>query len=153
MTTETPSINSAAFAEAITELPLSAVYSKVSELRNSIAHLHRSNAELRLFLEESQDPEEEKKELEGYILENEGVVASMDERVSLLKTELENRGQPWVEGEERKDGDDGETQVSLESTGTGTGTGTGTSALTNGSGSAGHGDRGEDAGQDDGVYL
>lgn len=151
MTTETPSINLAAFAEAITELPLSAVYSKVSELRNSIAHLHRSNAELRLFLEESQDTEEEKKELEGYILENEGVVASMNERVSLLKTELENRGQPWVEGE-RKDGD-GETEASSEPTETtGTGTGTGANALTNGSGSAGHGDR-ENTGQDDGVYL
>ncbi|KAJ5113035.1 hypothetical protein N7456_001569 [Penicillium angulare] len=151
MTTAAPPIDPAAFAEAITELPLSAVYNKISELRNSIAHLHRSNSELRLFLEESQDTEEEKKELEGYILENEGVITSINVRVSLLKTELENRGQPWVEGEERKYGDgDGitETQGPSEST-------TGNNAQTNGSGSrpAEHADQGENAGQDDGVYL
>ncbi|KAJ5281885.1 hypothetical protein N7478_007257 [Penicillium angulare] len=151
MTTTAPSIDPTAFAEAITELPLSAVYSKISELRNSIAHLYRSNSELRLFLEESQDTEEEKKELEGYILENEGVVTSINVRVSLLKTELEKWGQPWVEGEEREDGDgdrNAETQDHSESTGaeSGTGTSTGNNALTNGSGSG-------SAGQDDGVYL
>ncbi|KAJ5610777.1 hypothetical protein N7510_007496 [Penicillium lagena] len=96
-----------AFASAIQELPLSAVYAKVSELRNSIAHLHRSNAELRTFLAESQDPEEEKKELEGYVAENEDVIASMNVRIALLKTEVERRGQSWVEAEE-KEGDDGD---------------------------------------------
>ncbi|KAJ5909094.1 hypothetical protein N7495_001776 [Penicillium taxi] len=96
MSSQTTPINPAAFAEAITELPLSAVYSKVLELRNSIAHLHRSNAELRLFLAEyPQGTEEEKKEMEGYVAENEGVIASIEERLSLLKTELENRGQAW----------------------------------------------------------
>lgn len=106
MSSESLPINPSAFAEAIKDLPLSAVYSKVAELRNSIAHLHRSNSELRLFLTESQDPEEEKKELEGYVIENEGVIASMNERVQLLKTELENRGQPWVEEDKEKEGED-----------------------------------------------
>lgn len=103
MATETTSINAAAFAEAIQELPLSAVYGKVAELRNSIAHLHRSNSELRVFLTESSDPEEEKKELESYVTENEGVIASMNERIKLLRTEVENRGQPWLEVEDERE--------------------------------------------------
>lgn len=103
MSATTLSIDPAAFAEAITELPLSAVFSKVSELRNSIAHLHRSNAEIRSFLEETNDTEEEKKSLEEYIDENKGVIASMEERVLLLKKELENRGQPLVEAEKGED--------------------------------------------------
>lgn len=79
------------------------------------------------------------------------MITSINVRVSLLKTELENRGQPWVEGEDRKDGNgngDAETQGTSEST-------TGNNAQTNGSGSrpAEHADQGENAGQDDGVYL
>lgn len=141
MSSESLRINPAAFAEAIQELPLSAVYSKVAELRNSIAHLHRSNAELRLFVTESQDPEEEKKELEGYMSENEGVIASMNERVELLKKELENRGQPWVEVEEDKN-ENGEQAAD--------------GPMTNGSATAtAVADSSANAGQqdEDGVYL
>ncbi|KAL2011780.1 hypothetical protein VTN00DRAFT_4498 [Thermoascus crustaceus] len=103
MSAESQPITPAAFAEAIKSLPLSAVYAKVSELRNSIAHLHRSNAELRLFIAENEADEAtaseaEKRELEGYIAENEGVIAAMTERIALLRTEIEvNRGQTWVE--------------------------------------------------------
>ncbi|CAI7587343.1 unnamed protein product [Penicillium pancosmium] len=86
-------INPEAFTEALKELPLSAVYAKVSELRNSIAHLHRSNAEMKDFLEASQS-DDERREMEGYIRENEGVFASMRER-----TEVERRGQSWIEEE------------------------------------------------------
>ena len=96
-------IHSAVFAEAIQELPLSAVYGKVAELRNSVSHLHRSNAEIRLFISESSgqnDHEPEKKELERYISENEDVIKSMNERISLLKVEVENRGQVWIETEQ-----------------------------------------------------
>ncbi|KAJ5637380.1 hypothetical protein N7490_007259 [Penicillium lividum] len=103
MSTESHAIDPTDFAEAIADLPLSAVYSKVSEIRNSIAHLHRSNDELRLFLAESKDSEEDKKELEGYIMENEGVVTSMTERISLLRVEVERRGQTWLETGEKED--------------------------------------------------
>ncbi|CAL5873505.1 uncharacterized protein PFLUO_LOCUS7785 [Penicillium psychrofluorescens] len=107
MATQSIPISPSAFAAALEELPLSALYAKVSELRNSMAHLHRSNAELRAFLAETQDPEEEKEELAGYVAENEVVVASMNVRIALLKTEVERRGQVWVETEvkEREDGD------------------------------------------------
>lgn len=143
-------INPTAFAEAIQELPLSAVYSKVAELRNSIAHLHRSNTELRLFLSESEDPEEEKKELEGYVTENEGVIASMNQRVELLKTELENRGQPWVEVDVEKgenDNDNGQEQTADGSMANGNAHGTG---------GVGEDQATANAGQpqdEDGVYL
>lgn len=143
MSTQTRTINLEAFAEAIKELPLSTVYSKVSELRNSIAHLHRSNAELRLFLEESRDPEDEKKELEGYVTENEGVITSMNERIALLKTELENRGQPWdeVEDDQDKDGEGQEPPADAP--------------VTNGSSGVAAAHSTSTAGQDgqDGVYL
>lgn len=103
-------ITPSSFATAIKELPLSALYSKAVELHNSIGHLERSNAELRAFLAESCDSEGEKKELEGYVTENEEVIASMKERIAMLKIEVENRGQVWVELEELKVDDGGGNQ-------------------------------------------
>ncbi|KAB8229302.1 hypothetical protein ETB97_009141 [Aspergillus alliaceus] len=100
MSTESLPITLAAFAEAIKELPLSTVYAKASELRNSIAHLRRSNEELRAFVNESCDTEGEARELETYITENEQVMGSMNERISLLKSEIEGRGQQWIEMED-----------------------------------------------------
>lgn len=140
MSTESLPINPAAFVQAIKELPLSAVHSKVLELHNSIAHLHRSNAEMRLFLAESDETEEEKKELQGYVEENEDVVVSMRVRVELLKTELQNRGKPWVELEEKAN-EDGETVEAPATNGTGA-----ESHSSNTNGNA-------DAEQEDGVYL
>ncbi|KAJ5827710.1 hypothetical protein N7447_004473 [Penicillium robsamsonii] len=152
MSTESLPITPGAFAEAIKELPLAVLYSKVSELTNSIAHLHRSNAELRAFLAESNDPEEDKKELEGYVAENEGVAVSMNERISLLKTEVENRGQPWIELDELKidKGRDASTDVPVtngNATETETGAGAGAGAET------GAGQESNDREDGDGVYL
>ncbi|PWY81802.1 hypothetical protein BO70DRAFT_362232 [Aspergillus heteromorphus CBS 117.55] len=106
MSGESLPIAPAAFAEAIKELTLPVLYAKVSEIRNSIAHLHRSNLELRTFVNESCETESDKRELEGYIVENEGVLVSMTERIALLKAEVEARGQQWIELEE----DEGEGQ-------------------------------------------
>lgn len=106
MSTESLPITPAAFAEAITELPLAVLYAKVSELTNSIAHLHRSNTELRIYLTETNDSDEDKKEIEQYVTENETVAVSMNERISLLKTEVGNRGQPWIELEELRKTDE-----------------------------------------------
>lgn len=102
MSTESFPITPAAFAEAIKELPLAVLYAKVSELTNSIAHLRRSNTELRTYLTETNDSDQDKKEIEQYVTENEEVAVSMSERISLLKTEVENRGEPWIELEELK---------------------------------------------------
>lgn len=145
MSSDALPITPGAFAEAIKELPLAVLYSKVSELTNSIAHLHRSNAELRAFLAEGNDSEEDRKELEIYITENEGVAVSMNERISLLKTEVENRGQPWIELDELKK-DEG--QASLTEV-----------PMTNGNepatetGATGAGQDSNDGRDEDGVYL
>ncbi|KAJ5185965.1 hypothetical protein N7491_006164 [Penicillium cf. griseofulvum] len=154
MSTESLPITPGAFAEAIKELPLAVLYSKVSELTNSIAHLHRSNAELRTFLAESNNSEEDKKELEGYVTENEGVAVSMIERISLLKTEVENRGQPWIELDELKidKRQDALTDVPVTN---GNATETETEAVTGaGAGAgAGAGRESNDREDGDGVYL
>lgn len=97
MTDQQDTITASIFADAIKELPLSAIYIKVSELRNSIAHLHRSNDEMKAFITESCENDEDKRELETYISENEGVHVSMLERIALLKAEVEGRGQQWIE--------------------------------------------------------
>jgi hypothetical protein len=139
-------INPEAFTEALKELPLSAVYAKVSELRNSIAHLHRSNAEMKDFLEASQS-DDERREMEGYIRENEGVFASMRERLDMLRIEVERRGQSWIEEE-----GDGAKEEEKEGGGDGDGV-----AATNGdlnlrSSSNAAGQSGGDA-EEEGVYL
>ncbi|KAL6236410.1 hypothetical protein BDW75DRAFT_112030 [Aspergillus navahoensis] len=97
MSAEALPITPAAFAEAIKELTLPVLYGKVAELQNSIAHLRRSNQELRLFIIESCQCEADKQELEGYIVENDGVEKSMIERIQLCKAEVEARGQTWIE--------------------------------------------------------
>lgn len=107
MSAESIPIMPSAFAEAIKELPLSTVYAKASELRNSISHLRRSNDELWSFISDACDAEEDRRELEGYIVENEGVITSMTERIQLLKTEVENRGQIWIEEDVRTEGVNG----------------------------------------------
>ncbi|RHZ66177.1 hypothetical protein CDV55_106964 [Aspergillus turcosus] len=118
MPEESQPITLEAFAEAIKELPLSAVYAKVSEIRNSIAHLRRSNSELRAFIDESCESESDKRELEGYIAENEGVITTMNERLGLLKTEIENRGELWIEEEgaadTKVDGDQASASLSSQ---------------------------------------
>ncbi|KAJ5517375.1 hypothetical protein N7527_008935 [Penicillium freii] len=148
MSTEALPITPGAFAEAIKELPIAVLYSKVSELTNSIAHLHRSNAELRAFLTESNDSEEEKKELEGYVAENEGVAVSMNERITLLKTEVENRGQPWIELDELKidKGQDALIDVPVTN-------GNGNETDTETRPAAGAGQESNDREDGDGVYL
>lgn len=102
MSSQSVPISSAIFADAIKELSLSIVYAKASEIQNSIAHLRRSNEELRLFIAEDQVSEDDKREIEGYIVENEGVIASMMERVNIIKAEVNARDEVWM-GEEDKD--------------------------------------------------
>ncbi|KAI9928538.1 hypothetical protein ASPWEDRAFT_104655 [Aspergillus wentii DTO 134E9] len=147
MSEESNPIPPSLFAEAIKELPLSTIYAKVSELRNSIAHLHRSNDELRTFVTESCDTEDDKRELEGYITENEGVITSMRERITLLKAEVEGRGQQWIEVEDSNNNNN--------STDTNASSGenqTPSSVVVNGAENQGSRDTGADEGQD-GVYL
>jgi uncharacterized small protein (DUF1192 family) len=146
MSTESLPITPGAFAEAIKELPLAVLYSKVSELTNSIAHLDRSNSELRTYLTESNDSEEEKKEIQEYVSENCGVAVSMKERIGLLKTEVENRGQPWIELEELKRVEDEDAAEAAAPNGDG-------SAATGATGATEATNGGQDGESEEGVYL
>ena len=105
MSADSQPINAAAFAEALIALPLSSLYAKLFELRNSIAHLQRSNDELKRFIGASPDGD---KDYEEAIEENEVVVKRIEERIELVKVEMEKRGQKWTEINgtlEEKDGD------------------------------------------------
>lgn len=83
------------FAEAIKELPLANLHLKAAEIRNSIAHLVSSNQQLQQFADEG-DPEC----VEAF-QENLVVIQRMEERISLLKGEVEKRGFKWGEVQPR----------------------------------------------------
>ncbi|KAF7912584.1 uncharacterized protein EAF01_001605 [Botrytis porri] len=95
-------ISPAAFAEALKDLPMSTLHLKAAELRNSIAHLDYSNEELKPFAEgrapECVDGKPDEDCIDA-IRENEIVIARMETRISLLRTEIEARGGVWGEHE------------------------------------------------------
>ena len=91
------------FALALHDLPLDALYSKASEIANSIAHLSRSNAQLQSYsdsikndqtIEEGTREEGDRECLEA-IGENDVVIERQKVRVGLLKGECERRGEVW----------------------------------------------------------
>ncbi|KAJ2898826.1 hypothetical protein MKZ38_003646 [Zalerion maritima] len=113
-------ISPARFAEAIRDLPISALHLKVLELRNSIAHLDYSNEQLRPFAEGREKPlgpsssspsststattiqaqadTEPDQDCIDAIAENEQVIARMEERILLIRVEVEEkRGRSWAE--------------------------------------------------------
>ena len=98
------------FANALSPLPLSNVYAKAAELRNSIAHLERSNAELRAY---SASTEGGDRECETAVRENSEVVERMKERISLCKEEVVGRGGRWHE----EGGADSEQAADMEGAG------------------------------------
>ena len=79
-------ISAARFAAALPDLPLSSLYGKVAEIKNSIAHLEISNIELQSYADNGDQ------DCESAIQENLAVIERMNERVQLLKQELESRG-------------------------------------------------------------
>ncbi|KAK6858338.1 hypothetical protein PG995_006037 [Apiospora arundinis] len=81
------------FAIALTELPASSLALKVLELRNQIAHLDYSIAEMRPFAEAA---EPDQICVEG-IQENEVVIGKVQQRIELIRKEVENRGMSWHE--------------------------------------------------------
>jgi len=167
------------FAAALKDLSLSSLHLKVLELRNSIAHLDYSNEQLRPFAEgtipvaattittptalatttnqqtnqQSQQEQETKPEPDqdciDAIRENEDVIARMQERIRLIRAEVEDRGFSWTEfqdvaadaaeaaetANDDNDDDDDTTTTAAATTGGGTANGVGastTTATTNG---------------------
>ncbi|KAI9886544.1 MAG: hypothetical protein M1823_001656 [Watsoniomyces obsoletus] len=91
-------ISTTAFAEAIQDLPVGSLHSKAAELQNSINHLRDSNEQLRPF---SLDGDQSCTEA---ISENKEVIERMQERIRLLRAEVERRGMRWThDTEDEKD--------------------------------------------------
>ncbi|KAF9740966.1 hypothetical protein PMIN03_009252 [Paraphaeosphaeria minitans] len=85
-------ISPARFAAALESLSVSSLHAKAAELRNSVAHLEQSNAELEEYVRQEQD-----QELYEAILENREVIKRMEERIELVKREVvEVRCLPWA---------------------------------------------------------
>ncbi|KAH8837492.1 hypothetical protein MCOR27_005522 [Pyricularia oryzae] len=106
MSSETLPISPARFAEAIKELSLAGLHLKVLEIRNSIAHLDYSNEQLRPFAEGKEPVHggdgtaQPDQDCIDAIKENEGVIERMQERIRLVRVEVEeNRGCSWTEFE------------------------------------------------------
>ena len=89
------------FAAAIKELPLSNLHSKAAEIRNSISHLEASNQQLKSYADDGD------RDCAEAIQENMLVIQRMEERIRLLKSEVEGRGFKW--GEDEDNIDDGGT--------------------------------------------
>lgn len=100
MSSDALPISPARFALAIQDLPLSTLHLKAAEIRNSIAHLDYSNEELKPFAEGKNEGGNGEIDLDCVeaIKENEAVIERMMERLGLLRSEVERRGQVWVEG-------------------------------------------------------
>ncbi|KAL1886945.1 hypothetical protein Cpir12675_006827 [Ceratocystis pirilliformis] len=93
MTADTTPITPERFSAAITELNQPTLYLKVLEIRNSIAHLVSSNAQLEEF---TTGPDADPVCIEA-IRENEDVISRMNNRIALIAAEIENRGISWEE--------------------------------------------------------
>ena len=100
-------ITPARFAAALPELPLANLHAKGAELRNSIAHLNISNQELQGFADEGDA------DCKQAIDENRGVISSMEERIELLRKEVEARGYLWGREEHGKVEENGEGEVEM----------------------------------------
>ncbi|KAF3344927.1 D-arabinitol 2-dehydrogenase [ribulose-forming] [Verticillium dahliae VDG2] len=92
-TADTSPISPARFAAALPPLSLPTLHLKVLEIRNSIAHLRTSNIELLPYALGTEpaggapDPD-----CADAIRENEAVILRMDERIALIRAEVEDRG-------------------------------------------------------------
>ncbi|KAI4869957.1 hypothetical protein F4820DRAFT_404678 [Hypoxylon rubiginosum] len=114
MSSEQP-INPARFAEALKDLPSESLALKVAELRNSIAHLDYSNAELKPYaegraptLDQQGGPAQPDQDCIDAIAENEAVIARMQERIELIRKEVEGRGLSWREFQGKPDEEEAE---------------------------------------------
>ncbi|KAL2043293.1 hypothetical protein N7G274_003599 [Stereocaulon virgatum] len=87
------------FAEAIKELPLANLHFKAAEIRNSISHLQSSNEQLQYFAGEGD------RDCAEAIEENVVVIQRMEERIALLKREVEGRGFEWGKDENKGNGE------------------------------------------------
>jgi hypothetical protein len=101
MSSQASPISPTQFASALVDLPIENLFTKVSEIRNSIAHLERSNEELRQY----SDSVNGDADCLAAMKENDEVIGRMSDRINLVKKEVERRGQKWHQGEVNGDSD------------------------------------------------
>ncbi|OBT76514.1 hypothetical protein VF21_05402 [Pseudogymnoascus sp. 05NY08] len=113
MSSDALPIGTAAFAAALESLPLSTLHLKAAELRNSLAHLEYSNAQLEPYARPPTGQEPDSVCVEA-IAENAIVMERIRERLALLRQEAEKRGLGWGEfvGEDEIDLLSGENRES-----------------------------------------
>ncbi|KAK0669432.1 hypothetical protein QBC41DRAFT_319938 [Cercophora samala] len=98
MSSEATPITPTAFKAALTTLSLPSLHLKVLELRNSIAHLDYSNEQLHPFAHPaSPDQQQPDPDCAEAIAENNVVIERMQERIRLVREEVESRGFSWRE--------------------------------------------------------
>lgn len=96
MSAQAAPISPERFAAALRDLPLSSLHAKAAEIRNSMAHLRGSNDQLQPLAAEGD------KDCAEAFWENLQVIKSMDERLQLVKAEVEGRGYLWDVSETRE---------------------------------------------------
>ena len=113
MSNEATPIPPARFAEALKDLPLSSLHLKAAEIRNSIAHLDYSNEQLKPFADGTEHSSNGRPDQDciDAIKENELVIARMQERIALLKAEVEGRGSSWLEFQSAEEVQSGEERL------------------------------------------
>ena len=99
------------FAEAIQDLPVGNLHLKSAEIRNSISHLQSSNDQLQEFADEGDT------DCAEALRENREVMQRMEERIALLKSEVERRGFMWGESDDTigRDASDGVEKMNGQS--------------------------------------
>ncbi|WQF78155.1 Putative translation machinery-associated protein [Colletotrichum destructivum] len=105
MSADTHPISPARFAEAVRDLSLATLHLKALEIRNSILHLQYSNAQLKPYAEGAATTLDAADASLGRpdpdcveaIRENDVVIARMEERVQIIREEVEGRGHSWNE--------------------------------------------------------
>ena len=119
MSSDTRPISPHSFAQAIEDLPVENLYTKAFEINNSVLHLEQSNKTLQEYSDSIKNDESLDAESRQYgdkdcleaIRENEVVIERQQERVRLLKAEVERRGQRWHEAEPKeKEGSNGRSE-------------------------------------------
>jgi len=93
MSSEASSIDPRAFAEALEALPIDALHTKAAEIRNSMSHLRSSNEQMMPFADEGD------RDCKEAMFENLVVIGRMNERIGLLRSEVERRGMRWADAE------------------------------------------------------
>jgi TolA-binding protein len=146
MSHESQPITLTRFASALSDLPIDAIYSKYSELRNNISHMESSNKQLEDFARENDD-----RDCYEALLENRQVIKRFEERIVALKQEVtEVRGLPWRVREEEEEAKATTTNGTVGGQDGAAVNGTAAAApeQRNGAGAQGNGADGED-----GVFL